>query len=113
MAIATLILLTLFGRAPAQDSPSAAIQAGGHTYQLFCRQEDELIAASETGLCEKTESAGIQRFEVRNEAGDVQFSQDAPEGKPFSYVGIFSIANAGSEILDVDTSLEDVHPGDS
>ncbi len=65
------------------------------------------MVASETGLCGKTESGGVQHFEIRNEDGEVQFFQDAPGGNPFSYVGIFSIANAGREIFDVDTSHDD------
>lgn len=108
MRIASLILLTLLSGNSAQVSSSAMVRAGGHTYQLFCSQEGELILASETGLCEKTESGGVQRFEIRNEDGEVQFFQDAPSGNPFSYVGIFSIANAGKEILDVDTSLDEI-----
>jgi len=67
-----------------------------------------LIVASETGVCEKTEAGGVQRFEIRNEDGEVQFFQDAPDGNPFSYVGIFSLANAGSEIFDVDTSHDEI-----
>ena len=108
MAIASLILLTFLSGVPAQASSSATIKASGHTYQLFCSQEGELILASETGLCEKTESGGVQRFEIRDEDGEVQFFQDAPAGNPFSYVGIFSIANAGREILDVDTSQDEI-----
>jgi hypothetical protein len=50
----------------------------------------------------------VQRFEIRNEDGEVQFFQDAPAGNPFSYVGIFSLANAGREIFDVDTSHDDI-----
>jgi len=111
MPFASLILLTLLSRVPVQASSSATVHAGGHTYQLFCRQEDELIHASETGLCEKAESGGLQRFEIRNEDGEVQFFQDAPDGNPFSYVGIFSIANAGREILDVDTSHDETQGG--
>jgi hypothetical protein len=88
------------------------VRASGHTYQLFCSQEGELIRASETGLCEKTESGGVQHFEVRNEAGEVQFFQDAPAGNSFTYVGIFSLANAGKEILDVDTSHDEIHGSD-
>jgi hypothetical protein len=49
----------------------------------------------------------VQRFEVRNEDGDIQFFQDAPAGNSFGYVGIFSIANAGKEIFYVDTSHDD------
>ncbi len=66
------------------------------------------MLASETGLCQRTESGGVQRFEVRNEDGDVQFFQDAPAGNPFSFVGIFSQENAGAEILDVDTSHDEI-----
>ena len=109
MPFASLILLTLLSRVPAQASSSAAVKASGHTYQLYCTQEGELIRASDTGLCEKTESGGVQRFEIRNEDGEVQFFQDAPSGNPFSYVGIFSFANAGKEILDVDTSHDEIH----
>jgi hypothetical protein len=109
MPFASLILLTLLSRVPAQASSSAAVKASGHTYQLYCAQEGELIRASDTGLCEKTESGGVQRFEVRNEDGEVQFFQDAPAGNAFSYVGIFSFANAGKEILDVDTSHDEIH----
>lgn len=104
MRFATLVLLTLLSAALPQDSPNTAIKAGGHAYQLYCAQEGETIAASDTGLCEKTESGGVLRFEVRNETGEAQFSQDAPAGTPFSYVAIFSFINAGQEILDVDTS---------
>jgi hypothetical protein len=107
MPIASLVLLTLLSRISAQDTSSAGIRAGGHTYQLFCALEGELPLASETGVCEKTETGGVQRFEVRNEAGEVQFSQDAPAGTPFTYVGIFAFANAGREILDVDTSHDE------
>jgi hypothetical protein len=104
MLITSLVLLALLSQNSDQGTPKAAVKAGGHTYQLFCTQEGEVIRASETGLCEKTESGGVLRFEVRNEDGEVQFFQDAPTGDPFSYVGIFSAANAGREILDVDTS---------
>jgi hypothetical protein len=37
----------------------------------------------------------------------VQFSQDAPEARAFAYVAIFGLANAGREILDVETSQDD------
>jgi hypothetical protein len=111
MPLASLVLLTLLTGVSVQSSSTATITAGGHTYQLFCAREAELLLASETGLCEKTESGGIQRFEIRNEEGDVQFAQDAPAGSPFTYVGIFSIANASGEILDVDTSHDEM-PGD-
>jgi hypothetical protein len=109
MPFTSLILLALLSRVSVQASSSATVKASGHTYQLFCSQEGELIRASETGVCEKTESGGVQRFEVRNEDGEVQFFQDAPAGNPFSYVGIFSFANAGKEILDVDTSHDQIH----
>lgn len=109
MPFTSLVLLTLLWGVIPQASSTATVKAGGHVYQLYCRQEDEDILASETGLCEKTESAGLQRLEVRNEFGDVQFSQDAPAGKPFSYAAIFLFANAGQEILDVDTSQDEIH----
>jgi hypothetical protein len=109
MPFTSLVLLALLTGVSVQASSSATVKAGGHTYQLFCSQEGELIRASETGLCEKTESGGVQHFEVRNEAGEVQFFQDAPAGIPFSYVGIFSIANTGREIFDVDTSHDEIH----
>jgi len=107
--LTSLILLTLLSGIPVQSSPTASVKASGHTYQLYCAQEGELIVASETGLCEKTEAGGVQRFEIRNEDGEVQFFQDALGGNPFSYVGIFSFANAGKEILDVDTSHDEIH----
>jgi hypothetical protein len=107
MRFATLVLLTSLSAVLLQDAPSTAIKTGGHTYQLFCAREGEMIAASDTGLCEKTESGGVLRFEVRNEAGEAQFSQDAPAGKPFTYVGIFAFANAGQQVLDLDTSRDD------
>jgi len=106
--LTSLILLTLLSGIPVQSSPSATVKASGHTYQLYCAQEGELIVASETGVCEKTEAGGVQRFEIRNEDGEVQFFQDAPGGNPFSYVGIFSIANAGTEILDIDISHDEL-----
>jgi hypothetical protein len=109
MPFTSLVLLTLLTPVSVQASSSATVKASGHTYQLFCSQEGELIQASETGLCEKTESGGVQRFEIRNEAGEVQFFQDAAAGNPFSYVGIFSFANAGREIFDVDTSHDEIH----
>jgi len=109
MPFTSLILLTLLSGAFVQASSSATVKAGGQTYQLFCSQESESIRASETGLCEKTGSGGVQHFEVRNEAGEVQFFQDAPAGNPFSYVGIFSFANAGKEVFDVDTSHDEIH----
>jgi hypothetical protein len=111
MPFASLILLTLLSGQSVQTSSSATVHADGHTYQLFCSQEDEPILASETGVCEKTETGGVQRFEIRNEDGEVQFFQDAPGGNPFRYVGIFSLANAGREILYVDTSHEEIHGG--
>lgn len=111
MPFASLVLLTLLSGIPGQASSSATVRAGEHTYQLFCTQEGELILASETGLCEKTESGGVQHFEVRNEDGEAQFSQEAPAGNPFSYVGIFSIANAGRVILDIDTSHDEMQGG--
>ena len=109
MTFASLVFFTLLSRVSVQTSSSATVHASGHTYQLFCSQEGELIRASETGLCEKTESGGVQRFEVRNEDGETQFFQDAPAGNPFSYVGIFSVANAGREIFDVDTAHDEIH----
>jgi hypothetical protein len=112
MPFTSLILLTLLSGVSVQASSSAAVKATGHTYQLYCTQEGELIRPSETGVCEKTASGGVQRFEVRNEDGELQFFQDAPAGNPFSYVGIFSVANAGREIFDVDTS-HDVTSGGS
>jgi hypothetical protein len=69
MPFASFVLLTLLSGMAGQDSSSATIRASGHTYQLFCTQEGELILASETGLCEKTETGGVQHFEVRNEDG--------------------------------------------
>jgi hypothetical protein len=112
MALISLMLLTLLSGVPIQAFSGATVKASGHTYQLFCSQEGELILASETGLCEKTETGGVQHFEVRNEAGDVQFSQDAPAGNPFSYVGIYSFTNAGRVILDVDSSHDEIHDSD-
>ena len=113
MAFTTLVFLALLSTAPAQTAPSATVMAGGHAYQLFCTQAGELMVESETGLCEKTEAGGVQHFEVRNEDGEVQFSQDAPEGKPFTYVAIFGVANAGREVLDVDTAQDDNPAGGS
>jgi hypothetical protein len=117
MPFTNLLLLTLLSQAPTQSAPAVTVQAGGHMYQLFCSPEGEEIRASETGLCEKTESGGVQRLEVRNEDGEVQFSQDAPAGNPFTYVGIFSFAKMGREIFYVDTSHDEGHgsglkPGD-
>ena len=108
MPFASLVLLTLLSQLPVQASSTATVRAGGHTYQLYCVQEGELILASETGVCEKNDSGGVQHFEVRNEEREVQFSQDAPAEKPFSYVGIFSFANAGRQIFDVDTSRDGI-----
>jgi hypothetical protein len=104
MPFAIAVLLVVLSGVPKQTISTATVKASGHTYQLFCAQEGELILASDTGLCEKTESAGVQHIEIRNEAGDVQFSQDAPDGDAFKSVGIFSFANAGKEIIDVDSS---------
>ena len=111
MPFTSLILLALLLRTPIQATSSAMVRAGGHTYQLFCSQEGEVIRASETGLCEKTESGGVQRFEIRNEDGELQFFQDAPSGDPFRYVGVFSVANAGREIFYVDTSHDEIRGG--
>jgi hypothetical protein len=108
---ASLILLTLLSRVSVQSPSSATVRSGGHSYDLFCTQEGEVIRPSETGLCEKTESGGVERFEIRNEDGELQFFQDAPAVNPFSYVGIFSVANAGREIFYVDTSHNDFHGG--
>jgi hypothetical protein len=109
MPLTSLILLALLSWVSGQASSSATVKASGHTYQLFCSQEGELIRASETGLCQATESGGVRRFEVRNEDGELQFFQDAPAGDPFRYVGIFSVANAGREIFYVDISHDDIH----
>src|SRR5579863_5527344 len=110
MPIASLVLLAILSRIPPQGASSAGVKAGGHTYQLFCARENEEPEASETGICEKTETGGVQRLEVRNESGEAQFSLDAPAGNPLTYVGIFAAANAGREILDVDIS-HDQAPG--
>jgi hypothetical protein len=75
-------------------------------------REGEEIQASETGICQKTESGGVQHFEIRHETGEAQFSKDAPPGKPFGYVAIFSLPDAGGrEILEVDTSQEEAAGG--
>jgi len=111
MLFASLILLTLLSQESAQSPPSGTVQAGGHVYQLFCSQEGELIRSSETGLCEKSESGGVQHFEIRNEDGDAQFSEDAATGNAYTYVGIFSFADAGREIFYVDTSHDEIHGG--
>lgn len=110
MPFASLILLTILTRASVRSASSALVQAGGHTYELFCTQVGEVIRPSESGLCEKTESGGVERFEIRNEDGESQFFQDAPAGNSFGYVGIFSVSNAGREIFYVDTS-DDNHRG--
>jgi hypothetical protein len=112
MLFAGIVLLTVLSQAPEQPPlSSATIRAGGHTYQLFCLHEGEEIQASETGICQKTESGGVLHFEIRNEDGDAQFSQDAPEGKSFTYVAVSSIGGAGRQILDVDTSQEEAPHG--
>ena len=111
MSIASLVLLAFLSRISAQDASTAAVKAGGHSYQLFCAHAGEDPAASETGICDKNEAGGVQRFEIRNETGEVQFSQDAPAGNLFTYVGIFAFANAGREILDVETSHEEAAGG--
>lgn len=112
MALTSLLLLALLSAAPAQTTPGATIRTAGHTYQLFCTREGELIQASETGLCEKTDEGGIQHFEVRNENDEVQFSQDATGGSAFSFVALFGVANAGREILDVETSQNETAASD-
>src|SRR5712664_2349732 len=109
MPFMSLILLALLPRSSVKAPSSATVKSSGHIYQLFCSQEGELIRASETGLCEKTESGGVLRFEIRNESGEEQFFQEATAGNPFSYVGIFSFANAGREIFEVDTSRDEIH----
>lgn len=111
MPIASLVLLTILSRIPAQAPSTAGVKAGGHTYQLFCAHEGEEPEASETGICEKTETGGVQRLEVRDESGEAQFSLDAPADNTFTYVGIFAVANAGREILDVDTSHDQAAGG--
>lgn len=111
MPLATLIFLALLPQAATQSPPSRAIiQSNGHTFQLFCTAKGELIAASETGVCEKGDSGGIEHFEIRNEDGEARFSQDAPEGNAFTYVGIFAVTGGPREILDVETS-HDQNPG--
>lgn len=106
MDFAGIALFALLSQALAQSPlSSATIRAGGHTYQLYCTQQGELIRASDTGVCQKSDSGGVERFEIRNEDGDAQFFQDAPADKPFGYVAIFAFPNPGGrEILEVDTS---------
>ena len=106
MAWAGFVLLALVSQIAPPSSSGALVHAGGHIYQLYCANTGELIRASETGICEKTDSGGVERFEIRNEDGDAQFSQDAPAGKPFAYVAVFAVANAGKELVDADTSFE-------
>jgi hypothetical protein len=111
MRFAGILLLTLLSQTPDQPPlSSAAIRAAGHTYHLFCLREGEEIQASETGLCQKTDSGGVTHFEIRDEDGEAKFAQDAPAGKPLSYVAMVSIANAGKTLLDMDTS-SDERPG--
>lgn len=111
MPLAGILLLTLLSQTPDQPALSnATIRAAGHSYQLFCLREGEEIEASETGLCQKTDSGGVTHFEIHNEDGTVQFSQDAPDGKPFSYVAVVPIMGAARTLLDVDTS-SDERPG--
>jgi hypothetical protein len=112
MPLASFIFVIFLSQASPQSTASTAmIQAAGHTYQLFCAQQGEVIRASETGLCKKTESGGVERFEIRNEDGEAQFFQDAPAGNPFSYVGIFLFASGGRKILDVETAREEPQSG--
>lgn len=112
MPFAGILFLTVLLQAPEQAPlSSATVRASGHTYQLFCLREGEEIEASETGVCQKTESGGVRRFEIRNEDGKAEFSQDAPGGKSFTYVAISSIGGAGRQILDVDTSQEEAPGG--
>jgi len=108
MPLAGILLLSLLWQTP--DPPalsSATIRAAGHSYQLFCLREGEEIEASETGLCQRTDAGGVTHFEIRNEAGEAQFSQDAAAGKPFSYVAVVPIAGAARTLLDVDTSSDE------
>lgn len=109
MLFTNLILLTLLLQAPEQSAPAVTVQAGGHMYQLFCNREGEEITASETGLCERTESGGVPHFEIRDEDGKAQFAEDAPGGNPFTYVGIFLFAHGGRQLLYVDTSHDEKH----
>jgi hypothetical protein len=111
MSFAAVLLLTfLLAQGSAQSPPSSAIvPAGGHTYQIFCAQQGELIRASDTGICQKTEAGGVERFEIRNEDGDVQFDRDAPADNPFNFVGMFSFSGGQRKILDVETSHGEVH----
>lgn len=106
MDFAGVLLFALLSQASGQSPlSSATIRAGGHTYQLYCAQQGELIRVSDTGVCQKTDSGGVQRFEIRNEDGEAQFFQDAPADNPFGYVAIFAFPNPGGrEILEVDTS---------
>ena len=107
MAWATFFLLTFLSQIAPPSSSGALVHAGGQIYQLYCTNTGELIVASETGVCEKSDSGGVEHFEIRNEDGDAQFTEDAPAGKPFAYVAVFALANAGKEIVDVDTSFEE------
>ena len=113
MEFASIVLFALLTQASTQfPLSSATIRAGGHTYQLYCTQQGELIRASETGVCQKTESGGVERLEIRNEDGDVQFFQDAPAEKAFGYVAIFAFSNPGGrEILEVDTAQSELPAG--
>lgn len=78
MDFAGIALFALLSQALAQPPlSSATIRAGGHTYQLYCTQQGELIRASDTGVCQKSDSGGVERFEIRNEDGDAQLSWSA------------------------------------
>lgn len=112
MPLSILLLAVLLSQGPSPAVPSrGVISSNGHTYQLFCAQQGELIVASETGVCEKTEAGGVQRFEIRDEDGEAAFSEDAPEGGAFTYVGMSSTIGGPRDILTVEVSSADAPAG--
>lgn len=91
-----------------QDFTShGAVHLNGHDYSLFCRLVGE-SASNSAQICE-----GADHFEVRDEAGRIQFALSTPADNPFTSVNIEGGTYANTDFFRVYVSHDQVRGRDA
>jgi|SRR5215831_6101824 len=93
----------------AQDFTSRriVINVNGHDYSLFCRMAGESVSTLGS-MC-----LGVDHFEVRDEAGRVQFALDTPDDNPFSAVDIHGGTYNNTDFFRVSVTHDEEHGRDA
>lgn len=106
MLLLELVLAALLQQTAPQKPPwDGAIHMGGHAYRLSCYMAGDPVPCVRCHACE----LAVDHFEIRDEAGHIQFEKDAPQGKPFTNVLAMGFGNLGDQVLKIDT-VQDPSP---